>query len=193
MPLEGIAALSLASNVIQLVEFGIKISELTHHLREHCGELPKDLQRVETLINYIVPISQRLQDASISSSNQLLQEQTLVPLLEGCRHEANQFQFLLDSLKVTSQSGWKSFLLALKTTRKAGKLRNIEKALESYKTSMTLRLADASLAKQYVSQMDILYHIKSIQGIHMRISQPDPAASKLGSLIYSRCLATPGP
>lgn len=150
MVLEGIAALSLASNIIQSIEFVVKINALTQHFRENCGELPKDLQRIGNLVNDILPIAQRLQDASASSSNPLLQEQTLLPVVTGCRREANDFQLLLNSLKSTSQPGRKSFLLSLDTTRKAGRVQRIKSALERYKTSMTLRLTDASLAKQYV-------------------------------------------
>ena len=77
----------------------------------------------------------------------------MAPLLSGCVRGANDFKLLLDSFKATSQSGWTSFLQALKATRRAGKIRNIEKALESYKTAMTLRIVDASLVKLYVSTL----------------------------------------
>lgn len=161
MVLEGIAALSLASNITQLVEFGIRIGELTQHFRDNCGELPKDLQRVVILVNDIVPITRRLQAASTSSSNPLLQEQSLIPLVAGCEREAHDLRLLLESLKTARQSGWQSFILALKTNRKAGRIRKIEKALEKYKTSMALRLAEASLAKQYVFLLTVLSILSS--------------------------------
>ena len=148
MALEGLAVLSLASNIAQLVEFSIKISELTKSFRRNNGRLPKDLQRVENLVNDIVPIAVRLQHASDVSTNCLLREQTLVSLLSRCVSEAQDFKILLDSFKAASQTGWSSFVAALKTTRNAGKIDKIEKALESYKSALTLRLAEASLAKQ---------------------------------------------
>ncbi|KAL2047721.1 hypothetical protein N7G274_000763 [Stereocaulon virgatum] len=148
MALEGMAALSLAGSIIQLVDFALKIGELTKAFRDNCGELPSDLQRIENLVNDVVPIARRLQDASTTSTNVLLQEQTLVSLLSGCIREAQEFKLILDSFKTTSQTGWTSFLLSLKATRRAGKIRNIEKTLESYKSAMTLRIAEASLARQ---------------------------------------------
>ena len=154
MALEGLAALSLASNIAQLVDFSIKIGELTKSFRKNCGQLPKDLQRVENLVNDLVPIAERLQRASDTSTNVLLREQTLVSLLSRCVSEAQDFKSLLDSFKIASQTGWSSFILALKTTRNAGKIAKIEKALESYKSALTLRIAEASMAKQeYICEL----------------------------------------
>ena len=148
MALEGLAVLSLASNIAQLVDFSIKIGELTNSFRRNCGQLPKDLQRVEDLVSDIVPIAERLQDASQTSTDVLLQDQTLVSLLSRCISEAQDFKNLLNSFKTSSHTGWSSFMSALKTTRKTGKIDKIEKALESYKVALTLRIAEASLAKQ---------------------------------------------
>ncbi len=154
MALEGLAALSLASNIAQLVDFSIKIGELTKSFRKNSGQLPKDLQRVENLINDLVPIAERFQHASDTSTNVLLREQTLVALLSRCVSEARDFRKLLDSFKIASQTGWSSFISALKTTRNAGKIDKIEKALESYKSALTLRMAEASLAKQeYICEL----------------------------------------
>ena len=148
MALEGLAALSLASNIAQLVDFSIKIGELTKSFRKNCGQLPKDLQRVENLVSDLIPIAERLQHALDTSTNVLLREQTLVLLLARCVSEAQDFKSLLDSFKIASQTGWSSFVSALKTTRNAGKIDKIEKALESYKSTLTLRIAEASMAKQ---------------------------------------------
>lgn len=148
MALEGLAVLSLASNIAQLVDFSIKISELTKSFRRNYGQLPKDLQRVENLVSDMVPIAERLQYASDRSTNVWLREQTLVSLLSRCVSEAQDFKNLLDSFKAASQTGWSSFISALKTTRNAGKIDKIEKALESYKSALTLRIAEATLAKQ---------------------------------------------
>ena len=150
MVVEGIAALSLAANVIQLVNFSIRIHELTRHFREDCGELPENLRRIEILINDIVPVCQRLQDASTSSSELLLDKRTLFPLLDGCRRATYDFHLVLENLRSTGQSGGRCFILALKMLRNAGKIDKIERALESYKASLTLRYVDASLNKQYV-------------------------------------------
>ena len=154
MALEGLAALSLASNIAQLVDFSIKIGELTKSFRKNCGELPKDLQRVENLVSDLVPIAERLQRESDTSTNVLLREQTLVSLLARCVSEAEDFKCLLDSFKVASQTGWSSFVSALKTNRNAGKIDKIEKTLESYKSALTLRIAEASMAKQeYICEL----------------------------------------
>ena len=154
MALEGLAAPSLASNVAQLVDFSIKIVELTKSFRKNCGELPKNLQRVENLISDLVPIAERLQHALTTSTNALLREQALVSLLSRCVSEAQDFKSLLDTFKVASQTGWGSFVSALKTTRNAGKLDKIEKALESYKSALTLRIAEASMAEQeYICEL----------------------------------------
>ena len=151
MALEGLAALSLASNIAQLVEFSIKIGELTRSFRKNCGRLPKDLQRVENLVNDLVPIAERFQRASDTSTNVLLRDQTLVSLLARCVSEAEDFKCLLDSFRTASQTGWSSFISALKTTRNAGKIDKIEKALESYKSTLTLRIAETSMAKAEAS------------------------------------------
>ena len=151
MALEGLAALSLASNIAQLVEFSIRIGELTRSFRKSCGRLPKDLQRVENLVSDLVPTAERLQRASDTSTNVLLREQTLVSLLARCVSEAKDFKCLLDSFKIASQTGWSSFISALKTTRNAGKIDKIEKALESYKSTINLRIAEASMSNAEAS------------------------------------------
>ncbi len=148
------------------------------HFPQNCGELPKDLQRVEALVSDIVPIAQLVQSALASSMNPLLHEPTLIPLLAGCRRKINEYLQLLESLKITTQSWWRSFLTALKTIRKAGQIRNIEEALNSYKTSMTLRLADASLARRYVQCVHTSTIAVVIQGTRLRIGEPDPTASE---------------
>jgi signal transduction histidine kinase len=189
MALEGIAALSLAGSIIQLVDFTVKIGELTKAFRDNCGELPSDLQRIENLVNDFVPIARRLQDASTTSTNVLLQEQTLVSLLSGCIREAQEFKLILDSFKTTSQTGWSSFLLSLKATRRAGKIRNIEKALESYKSAMTLRIAEASLARQYVHITEATWPPNLPQRIYCRVIKSKSDDTKSGIPKYVGCVA----
>lgn len=189
MALEGIAALSLAGSIIQLVDFTVKIGELTKAFRDNCGELPSDLQRIETLVNDFVPIARRLQDASTTSTHVLLQEQTLVSLLSGCLREAQEFKLILDSFKTTSQSGWSSFLLSLKANRRAGKIRNIEKALESYKSAMTLRIAEASLARQYVHIAEAIWPPNLPQRIYCRVMESKSDDTKSGNPDYVGCVA----
>ena len=149
--LDPLTALGLASNIVQFIDFSIKIAELTKEFKDAASGLPKDLDRIAIIVDDLAALARRLQQSQTGTTATvtLPQAQKFGLILQGCVKEAETFQKLLLSLKATGRhNGWASFWSALKSVRKGGEIKGIESALESYKSQITLRLQEEALLKQ---------------------------------------------
>ncbi|SLM41150.1 hypothetical protein LPUS_12075 [Lasallia pustulata] len=149
--LDPLTALVLASNIVQFVDFSIKIAELSKEFKDAVSGLPKDLERIAITVDDLAALVRRLQQSQIGSTATVTfpQTQKYGLILQGCVKEAEIFEKLLLSLKATGRhKGWASFWAALKSVRKGGEIKGIESSLEGYKSQITLRLQEEVALKQ---------------------------------------------
>jgi hypothetical protein len=113
----GLAALGLASNVVQFVDFGLKLFSEAHELYKSTqGSRNEDLE-LESITLDLKRLAQNLHSTAKPSPGHSRprklseDEATLQKLAIGCEELANELLKLLDDLKVKGPQNrkWKSF------------------------------------------------------------------------------------
>lgn len=148
--MEPFSALTVATAVVQFVDFGIKITELTRGFYKNHGELPHDIARVKLIVDDLVPLIQRIRQTQDGQDSvfESIREEKFAALLTASVKEAKSFTDILSTLNVTDKhKGTGSFRAALRTFRKAGEIERIEKALEGYRLAILLHLTEATLGQ----------------------------------------------
>ena len=136
--LDPLAALSIASAVIQIVDFGCKlVSETQQIYRSASGATKHNVTRqeitedIEILYKNLSRQNRRLSGDDIE----------LGDLVDLCSQEAEKLLTLLEELKVgPDATQWKSFKKAIKSARKKGKVENIETQLIKIQKQINSRL-----------------------------------------------------
>jgi hypothetical protein len=149
-----LTAFSLASSIVQFIDFSQKIARLAKAFHDNYGELPADTARVSLMVQDIESLLRRLQTSPTSQngSGDALQECTFSAVVVACASEAESFSNPLSSLKTAGHaSGMASFLSTLKTLRHAGRIERCEASLQKYRSAISTRLAQASYERQYVA------------------------------------------
>lgn len=129
--MEPVAALSLACNILQVVEFSTKVLSKSRQLRQSfSGILPENIE-LEQVVSHQRDLVQRLQkQASTTTAN--VQGQTyggatsLASLAKLCIETTNELLDVLERLKVRgNRTRWKSFRQAVKSLWKKEKVEEV--------------------------------------------------------------------
>ena len=125
--IDPLTALSIASSVIQIVEFGCHLVSQTQEIYHSAsgstkdnvtsGEIASDMDVLYTNLTRKDQVFHRLNPDDIA----------LGKLVDSCRREAVTLKDLIAELVVrTNKSPWESFRIAMKSARKKGKVKDIE-------------------------------------------------------------------
>jgi hypothetical protein len=140
-----LAALGLASNIVQFVDFGIKLFSEARDLCESAQESRTEDLELESVTLDLKKFAQSLHPTaqpgpapkSLSADDIALQK-----LAISCEKLASELLKLLDDLKVKGQHNrrWKSFRQALRHVRKEEKINKLEERLERFQKQITTHL-----------------------------------------------------
>lgn len=137
MPLEALAAISLAANVVQFIDTGCKLFSKSHKLYKSASgmsvedwELKQIARNLEELSLFAVTLPTREDKDCFNKS-----EQSLRDIAVACRDLANDLRGILEPLKIEdadegSQRKWNAFMVALQRMKKSGKIDGIAKRLD---------------------------------------------------------------
>lgn len=139
--LDPLIALSVASSVIQIVDFGCKLLSQTQEIYHSAtgatkdnvtsGEITKDINVLYKDLTSRDQNFQRLGPDDIA----------LGKLVDSCAQEAKELMHLLRELEVPPDATqWKSFKNAIKSARKKGKVKDIETRLLKIQKQIDSRL-----------------------------------------------------
>lgn len=140
--MEPLIALSLASNVIQIIDFSAKIvsegqkiyrsAEGTIAENEEAEIVAKDLNQLNENLRRSLKDSEHTQTLSDD-------DQSLVVLCEKCEAIARELLDKLDKVKVSGKHRkWKSAFQALKNVSSNDDLEHLASRLETYRSEITL-------------------------------------------------------
>lgn len=134
--MDAIAAIALAANIAQFVEYGFTLAGKAKKLRDF-GNLEPELARdAERLKNLATEISSQSSTPSTKDFRDLSDE---------CTQVADSLIWELEKLKPSDAKSKRQRLKALlKSEVKKGDILNFEKRLESCRTQLTLQLANIS-------------------------------------------------
>ncbi|KAI9760768.1 MAG: hypothetical protein M1840_002214 [Geoglossum simile] len=135
--MEVLAAIGLAGNIIQFVDFSGKlISKMAEIHKSGTGALAENIN-IETAANDLALLSTKLHDSANSAGDTALQE-----LCQSCNIIATELLTVLDSVKVhEGQNKWKSFRKALRSVWSKEDIALLEQRLARFRDELNLRVA----------------------------------------------------
>lgn len=140
--LDPLTALSVASSVVQFVDFGIKLVTEGYELYEKGGLLQND--EIELVTKDLTRLTKNLAAKPSFERNYSVvsgDERELQNLASSCQQLGDQLLSLLASLKPRQpQSGLESFRKAVRSMRKRGTVTDIEKRLERFQKQLVTHL-----------------------------------------------------
>jgi hypothetical protein len=143
-----LAALGLASNIVQFVDFGIKLFSEAREIYESAQDGRAEDLELETVTVDLKGFAQSLHASGKPSPGNpqpkklAADEIALQKLAISCEKLANELLKLLDDLKVKGQGNrkWKSFKQALNHVRREEKVNKLEERLEKFQRQITTHL-----------------------------------------------------
>ena len=143
--MEALAALGLASNVLQFIDFGQKLVARSVELfGSASGALSTHIE-LENLTGDLDAMCLNLltSQESLTKSKPSREEIDLLTLAAGCRELATEFTDLLQRLKVQNQkSKWASLRQALKSVWNENAIKSYVRRLENYRGQIMARLLE---------------------------------------------------
>lgn len=138
MALESLAALGIAANIIQFVEFGCNLFSKSRALYkasdtrvEESVELEIISKALKRLSNDLIAIPSSTMSQSQAEAN-LQAEADLLPLAKRCQAIADELLVALDKLQVNGGKGkWQCFRSALKRIWKSHEIDDMARRLDS--------------------------------------------------------------
>ena len=139
--LDPLTALSIASSVIQIVDFGCKLVSETQEIYSSASGATKDNVTSREITKDIKLLYQDLVRKNQAFQRLGPDDIALGKLVDSCAGEAEALMKLLEELKVSPDAKqWKSFKSAIKSARKKGKVNEIETRLFKIQRQINSRL-----------------------------------------------------
>lgn len=138
--LDPLTAISLASAIVQFVDFSLKIVSQTQEIYQSASGATRENVTISEITEDIKALNHNIW----SSTNNLQlgpSEMALHRLVESCETEADALLLLLAELKVPPDaSRWVSFKKAIKGARQRGKVQELETRLGNLQRQVNSRI-----------------------------------------------------
>jgi hypothetical protein len=138
MALETLAALSLAGNIVQFIDFGCGLFVKSRELYESATGMAAEDAQLAIIARSLRRLSQNLEVTSSNASEQSSEASDLEALVDECKKVANDLLGALDQLKSTStRNKWRGFRDSLKRVWKAERIDSLVRRLDSCSIQLT--------------------------------------------------------
>ena len=146
------AALGLAGNIVQFLEFSGKLISGASDLYRSADGSTATNRALESIYSDLEQLCAGLVPASKGESKSIRtkSETSLQPLLESCQKLGGEFLAVLEDLKVQGRRrGWQSVRQALRSVWKASEIQWYEKQLGAYRAQIATRILTMLTEKQH--------------------------------------------
>ena len=133
---EALVAVGLASNILQFVDFTIKLCQRIRTYRSTIGALPQSLDDQAARLSNLL---QTLRTLTASSRQQALDDGAL----QHCQAQASELSSILESLRGDigdKESLWKSTRKAVASFKQSEKIHRLESLLDRLVSTLSLQL-----------------------------------------------------
>ena len=142
--MEALSALSLASNIVQFLEFGLRVLSKGNKIyRSIDGALDENLD-LEIVTNDLLIMQTKLKRTLLASNNMQLTPddvEAFNTMSEACAGVAEKLLERLNMVKVQGRfRRWKSLRQALKVVWSKKDIENIKNTLQSFRSEMQIHL-----------------------------------------------------
>ena len=142
---EAIAALSLASNILQVVDFGTKFISAAWKIWSSGKEGIDGLTSLQLISHDLKAVLERLRETSPTSARQVEDESTksIFALAEECSKTIQQMLDSIESIKIPEKSRKKrdALIAAFKLTWKNDEIVALQTRLDTFRNQIVLNLA----------------------------------------------------
>ena len=139
--MDPLSALSLASNIVQLVDFGTRVVSASFELYSPDGISINE--ELECVMSDLVKICSALEQPQhrINGQRSSISELQLIPLSKSCKTLGEELLTVLNNLKVQSpHKKWQSFSQALKAVWKEKEIHHYKERITNLRSEISLRL-----------------------------------------------------
>lgn len=155
-----IAGLSLAANIIQMVEFGAQFTMMAYRIYESGNDAIENLNSIQVLSRNLIDVTQRLETTSSHASASQADE-ALVLLSHECKETSEKLLGKLERVGLP-KSGKIKKRDALRTAFKAqwnkSEIDALEKRLDSFRNQLTLHVVEILRSVEKLGSFFRLYH-----------------------------------
>ena len=138
MALESLAALSLAGNIVQFVDFGCRLFSKSRELYGSSDGILAENVELEDIANSLTALSKGLKVGSSQTQKESIDYITLRSLAKDCESIATALLEALRELKVKDpQKKLQCFRTALKRIWRSERIENVSKRLERSSSLLT--------------------------------------------------------
>lgn len=151
--MEALAAVGLAGNIVQFIDFSCKLFGQANSIYHSRSGATKDALDLETITESLVKLTTHLENNLNGQYNRRYQDaqRNLQPLAKDCSNIAKELVTILQSVRAKStNSRWESFRASLAYLIKEAEISNLEKRLNEYRSQIILELQDLQLYDHYV-------------------------------------------
>jgi hypothetical protein len=144
MVLEALAAVGLAGNVAQFIDFSCKLFSVTCEIHHSTTGASKGVEDIATVAQQLNSLSTKLSLACQTrrnTSRPTSDEEALEKLAKQCENAARELVLAIDDLRPDDRSKWNSFRSCLATVWQLDKIRDMEQRLDSYRSQLIVHLA----------------------------------------------------
>lgn len=142
--MEAVAAVGLAGNIVQFVEFGCKLLSTSNQIRTSRQGLADDYTTIQIITTDLRELCTAL-TTSITQSSLVTQDRHIAPLGAQCLQIAEQLLSAVARLKPKKgNSRWNCFRAALKTVWKHDEIDRMMLQLNGLRMELMLRMQFAS-------------------------------------------------
>ncbi len=139
------SALSLAGNVIQFVDFGLRLLSEAHEIYQSPSGTTTGIIEIESIYQDLSNLSSRLKVSAVSPSKPSgisQEEQALLDLAGSCQRLADDLLATVKDLRVDDGPNrkWRSFRQGLKTLWKNEMIDAVQKRLDNFRKQLSLQL-----------------------------------------------------
>jgi len=134
--METLAIIGLVGNIVQFVDFSGKLVSKSAELYRSSEGVLTENSDIETAINHLVLLNNKLKDAATTTGDSALQS-----LCKSCSTTADQLLAVLDKVKVKGKQGkWKSIRKALRSVWSREEVEELGRRLERFREELNLHV-----------------------------------------------------
>lgn len=139
--MEALAAVGLAGNVVQFVDFSCKLFDQASSIYQSLDGATQGNRDLESITQNLHDMSAKLYQNIPKSAATQKKDDPLVTLAKECENVANELLAVLQSLKAKKvDSQWSSFRAALRSVWKEQRVQALEKKLGMYRSQIIFQL-----------------------------------------------------
>ena len=138
-----LAAIGLASSIIQFVDFGIKVVVRLHEFESaiNSGQDPKPYRDIRIELPLLIDTLRQTQEQAERGQIDDQRAKSLLPVIQGCYDQVRQLDQMLQVLPTAQESTWRRSIKVISSIRKDKKFSEIVQTLKEYVQFLTYHQA----------------------------------------------------